>query len=248
MAYLRHAFLIAERVPRSETENARRQRRERDRQEKERQDKAEDRATQDFDAFVAAATVAPPAPPARIEAFDRELTEFEIDVVKALLQNEEAMERVQLKIDKFLERAFVMPDGRRVFRTEDGTKVFDEFGEEVGPEELDPDMIPEGAPTWEAFNEERGTMDRLVKERTELLEYQEKLDAARDEINGGEISEADLDSLEADLIDAMPPSLKGEDALPDTEQHQANAGPSLSGAGGAEPLRSKAGPALIPDL
>ena len=44
-----------------------------------------------------------------------------------------------------LAKAYVLDDGRRVFETADGARVYDEFGEFVPPEIIDPDLIPRSA-------------------------------------------------------------------------------------------------------
>ncbi|MEM1163508.1 MAG: hypothetical protein AAGJ28_21455, partial [Pseudomonadota bacterium] len=61
---------------------------------------------------------------------------------------------VQARIDALLEGAFIMPDGRRVFKSEDGQRVYDEFGKEVGRDGIDPDLIPDGLPAWESYEAE----------------------------------------------------------------------------------------------
>ncbi len=86
-------------------------------------------------------------------------------------------------------------------------QVFDEFGEQVSPDIIEPGEISGAAVTWEEFQADIDARDALVQERTKLLEFQEKLDAARTEITDGEISIEDLDALEADLADTIPPAV-----------------------------------------
>ena len=110
-----------------------------------------------------------------------------------------------------------MEDGRRVFLTEDRTQAFDEQGVEVTPEELDFDLVPKTAPTWEsvagAFTEQERLkleFDQLQTERSVILEFQEKLDAARDRVDEGDITNHELNDLDAELADAMPASVKAQ--------------------------------------
>ncbi|MEL6933399.1 MAG: hypothetical protein AAFO17_09940 [Pseudomonadota bacterium] len=74
--------------------------------------------------------------------------------VEALISNQEALDAVKERIDVILMRAHALEDGRRVFKTEDGTQVFDQFGEEVGPEVIAPEDIDDSAPRWEDFKAE----------------------------------------------------------------------------------------------
>ncbi len=98
----------------------------------------------------------------------------------------------------------VLEDGGRVFGTEDGTQVFDEHGAEVGSNELDPNAIDPTIPTWEAFSEALEKEAALTAQRTEILELQERVDAARECVDRGDISEEELAELDADLLEAMP--------------------------------------------
>lgn len=82
------------------------------------------------------------------------------------------------------------------------------YGEEGGAEELDPYIIDPTTPTWEAYTEGKAEQARLEVERTELIDDQEKLDAARERVDGGDISEADLAELDAELLETMPASVR----------------------------------------
>jgi hypothetical protein len=144
----------------------------------------------------------------QITEFRAKLDTYDSATVEALMENQQLLDAVNERIEAMLERAHVLEDGRRVFRTEDGTQVFDEQGSEVSADELDPNVIAATAPTWEAFSAEVMQRDALVQQRTEILDYQEQLDAARDQIAEGEISEADLEALDADLLDAMPDAVR----------------------------------------
>ncbi len=68
------------------------------------------------------------APPARIVEFRQQIYTYDTKTVEALMDNQEAMERVSKTLDDMLGKAQVLPDGRRVFKTTDGQNVFDEHG------------------------------------------------------------------------------------------------------------------------
>lgn len=180
-----------------------RKRDERDKRREDIEDQSEDAAT----AFAAAATISLPAPPKRYEAMDATLTQLDIAVVEALLNTDKLIEKVNLEILAMLELAFLLPDGRRVFKSEDGTKVFDEFGEEIPADIVDPDQIPADAPTWEEFKAAKDLDIDLNAQREAILGYQSQLDTAREEIADGEMTTDELDELEVDLLEAMPPAV-----------------------------------------
>ena len=76
--------------------------------------------------------------------------------------------------------------------------------QEVSREELDLPMVKDNRPTWEAFSSPSAEKTRLLAERQEILELQEKVVAAREQVSEGQISEPDLD---ADLLGAMLPAV-----------------------------------------
>ncbi len=140
----------------------------------------------------------------QIREFEAKLDAYEVATVTALMENQKQLDIVNARIEAMLAEAYVMEDGRRVFKTEDGTQVFDEHGVEVTPDELDFELIDNKAPTWKSFS--RGLEERanLVAEREGLFEYQQKLDDARERVSEGEISEAELEELDDDLLEVMP--------------------------------------------
>lgn len=177
------------------------------REDNQRREKAADKLDDDLAALASEVILATQA---QIAAFETKLDKYDEATVQALMENQEKLDAINARIEAMLDQAHVMEDGRRVFRTEDGQQVFDEGGVEVSSNELDPDTINPSAPTWEAFSEVKAEQARLEAERDEIHEYQEKLDAAREQIADGEISEADLEALDAELIDAMPTAVQAQ--------------------------------------
>lgn len=177
----------------------------RQRYENERREKLEDRLEDNAAAFATGMVVATQM---QIEAFELKLDRYEEATVAALIENQEQLDAVNARIFAMLDQAYVLDDGRRVFRTEDGTQVFDEFGEEVGPDEIDPAMIGDEFPTWEAFQPLLTERNALDAERAQLLDFQEQLDEARDRIAEGDISEAELNELDAELAELAPPAVR----------------------------------------
>lgn len=84
------------------------------------------------------------------------------------------MDEVNARIEILLSQAYVMEDGRRVFKTEDGAQVFDEFGEEVTRDKLDFDLISPNSPTFEQFSQETDRLRYLEERKKTLQAFQDK--------------------------------------------------------------------------
>lgn len=173
--------------------------------ERKQQERKEERANSDL---LSAASDALLASDQQVQAMQQRLATYETATVAALMDNQKELDAVQAKIDAMLATAYVMSDGRRVFRTEDGTQVFDEDGQELSAEELDPMLIAPTSTTWEAYQEQIHLRDTLNQERQEILDYQEKLDTARERLDQGPMSLNDLEALEADLEETMPTKVR----------------------------------------
>lgn len=145
-----------------------------------------------------------------IAAFRVELDEYDVKTVEALMENREALESVRERIDAMLEEAYVLPDGRKVFKTRDGTQVFDEHGQALSPDVIDPATIDDRKTRWEPFKAATDEHVRLTKEREQLLTYQAKLDEARERLDKGDITHKELESLKADLAEDMPDAVRAK--------------------------------------
>lgn len=137
-----------------------------------------------------------------------ELDRYDAATIEALYLNEAEMAKVREKLGRMLAEAHVLPDGRRVFKTEDGTRVFDEHGNEVDADTIHPDEIGDDKPTWEQFQSEFERYEALEHERQELLDYQAKLDEARERLDAGEMTREEYDRLREDLVEQMPEAVR----------------------------------------
>ena len=63
----------------------------------------------------------------QIQEFEAKLDRYEAATVAALIENQERLDVVTAQMIVLLDQTYVLEDGRRVFKTEDGTQVFDEF-------------------------------------------------------------------------------------------------------------------------
>jgi hypothetical protein len=150
-----------------------------------------------------------------VMATDQELTDFTVTLntydaatIEALQQNEQDIIKVREELTRLLDQAYVLPDGRKVFKTEDGLHVFDEHGVEV--QDIDPETIEPWRPKWETFSAERNALESLSDERQQLFDYQTKLDEARERIEDKDepLTHDALEDLKARLEKDRPEAVK----------------------------------------
>lgn len=148
------------------------------------------------------------ATPQDVADFRVELDAYDTATVEALMQNEQDLKAVRDQLDDMLDKAYVLEDGRRVFKAEDGMRVFDEHGVELSTDAIDPGLVEDWRPKAEDYLEANDLEKALVEERTEILDFQEKVDHAREESNRGDMTKQELDDLRSDLEANAPPAVK----------------------------------------
>lgn len=142
--------------------------------------------------------------------FRLELDLYGTGAVAALQINEEEMALSRERLNTMLSKAYVMPDGRRVFKTEDGTHVFDENGVELDADTITPDAIADNYQRFEPYWSEKMHFQALEQERADIIEYQDKLDAARDRLDSGEMTRKEFDELRDELKADMPDAVRAQ--------------------------------------
>lgn len=141
---------------------------------------------------------------AQISAFNERMDLYDSAGVEALMINERELREVKLQLDKSLLQATQLPDGRRVFKSEDGAKVFDEFGKEVSSELIVPEQIEDAKERFEPYWAKVTKAQELTEERQELHDFQTKLDETREKANKEGVTEDELEKLKADIDAAAP--------------------------------------------
>lgn len=144
-------------------------------------------------------------------ATDRQIAELRVKVdyydgvaVEALLANEADLQAIRQQIREAWLDAYMLPDGRRVFKNRDGTQVFDESGAEISPEEVDPDAIADDKIRWEDWLDMNAREAELVEERNELIEFQDKVAEVREKLDDPALTANEAAALAAELEDAAP--------------------------------------------
>lgn len=153
-----------------------------------------------------------------VAQFRRELDRYDAATVAALQDNEQELSELRERLSTLLGQAHVLPDGRRVFKTEDGLRVFDEHGRQVDASTIDPDMIENWRPRWESYERNFLRAQELIAEREALLDYQTKLDAARESLDAGDLTREEFDRLREELAAEMPEAVRSQ--LPDLASEQ----------------------------
>lgn len=151
----------------------------------------------------------------QIEEFSNRLDAYDAAVFDLLRENEEALDRAEAAIGEMRLRAHMLPDGTRVFLTEDGEQVFDEDGTEVtdvvAPDEVDPTR-----PRWETYRDTLAEQAALEAERMELLEFRDRLDETRERFEEDGLTADALDemrdALDAEMPEAVRARLRGPEA------------------------------------
>lgn len=175
---------------------------ERDRQE--RDERIEQEADEAFAFAVAMVTAEETA------AFRVELDTYDAATVAALHENEHELVEAREQVSRLLARAHVLPDGRRVFETEDGLRVFDEKGNELDASVITPEEIDDSKPRWEELERNRDVVKALEQQRTDILDYQAKLDDARERIDAGDMTHDEFERLRAGLKADMPEAVRDQ--------------------------------------
>ncbi|MDI6029446.1 hypothetical protein QBK99_25175 [Corticibacterium sp. UT-5YL-CI-8] len=147
---------------------------------------------------------------ADLQTFVLEVDAYKPATVEALMDIEDQLQQVGEELQILLDQAYVLPDGRKVFKTEDGTRVFDEHGVEV--KDLDPNEIEDWRPYWERYDEPFKRKFALTEERENLLEFQKLTDDVDAEIadarkNGG-MTRDRLQELREKLANEAPEAVK----------------------------------------
>ncbi len=148
----------------------------------------------------------------QIAEFEAKLDVYDTAITEALMDNRERLDFIEkrlaeteLRLQVMLEQAYIIEDGRRVFKSEDGSFVIDEFGEEVTPDEVDFDLVT--GPTAQAYLEQlqfkRDDLemrDSLNAERLKLHKAHDLVQEKREVVKSGMATVEDLEDHDADDV------------------------------------------------
>jgi len=164
----------------------------------------------------------------QVADFNVQLDHYDAATVEALTENGEALAEIREEMRIMLDKAYVLPDGRKVFKTEDGTRVFDEHGVEV--EDVDPETIEDWRPKHEEFQKFVAEGEALEEERKELVEFQGQIDEAREKANEDGLTKAELEEIKKRLEENAPDAVKAKMAIGEPAQDAEMAAPKADAA------------------
>ena len=134
------------------------------------------------------------------------------------MENRAILEALYLQRDEALANAYQLEDGTHVFKSEDGVSVFDKEGIPVSTDIIDPDQIPDHHTTHEEWQAIIQQVTKHEKIDRDLIEYQEKLDTARDQLDSDELSQEEFESIRNDITTSMPMEVRRK--LPEYDPKQ----------------------------
>lgn len=167
--------------------------------------KIEDTAEEEL---MAVAQAAIEATAESLAQFEEQLTHYEKLTVEQITALQDKLVQLAEVRAELFENAHMLPDGRRVFKTEDGQSVFDEYGVQLSREEIDPALISDEKTRWEAILRIDATIAQTQQQLDEVFEFQDELDGMRDRYNEGDLTAGELEDLEQRLERSVPTSIR----------------------------------------
>ena len=143
-----------------------------------------------------------------IADFTKRLDIYRTATVESLMENEVKLAEVQKRLDDLLGKAHVLPDGRRVFKTKDGLRVFDEHGIELSADSIDPDTIENWRPHAEEYMTDFRQKQTLLEDRERKLDALDRMDQMEERIAEGDLTQDELKELEDELEAITPPDIR----------------------------------------
>jgi hypothetical protein len=129
----------------------------------------------------------------RFTIIRQQLEELERINLKALREAEQRTREMDEALDRLRARASVDRDGRHVYRTKDGQKVFYEDGTEV--KDASGINWKDNSPTWEEHQAASEAAAEALRRQKELEEYRQHIDDAKN--NGRPLSAEEVSNIKS---------------------------------------------------
>lgn len=190
------------------------------------------------------------ADPLEIEAYKAELDEYDALTVEAIMENREILDRLYAERDAMLERAYQLDDGTRVFKSEDGLRVYNEQGQLVSPNVVDPTVIDDKFEKAEPYIEKLESIAKHKQIHKNLLEFQEQLDEDRELADSGKMTNDELAERREERLREMPIEVRRKlNGFDETQEQKLKSEFSTS----AKPITEndmdmRIDPAMVPSL
>jgi len=204
---------------------------------------------QALDDFVDLASGAVLVDVTEIEAYKFELETYDVATIEAITENNDILEQLYLERERLLDNAYQLEDGRRVFKTKDGNSVFDEHGNPVPEGVVHPDEISDNIAKHEDWQSNSSLIKQHEAIGNGLIDYQHKLDEARDKLDSGKLTQDEFEGIKDGLQQSMPievrRKLPGYDVSQELDVKPETASPAQSQKLSAADMSID--PALVPN-
>ncbi len=128
--------------------------------------------------------------------------------LEALRETEGTLEGAREDLKHIRDNAYQLPDGRKVYRTEDGNAVYDDDGNQVSPSVIDPKNIPPEKSSWEKRQQAGERVEDLETQQQDIQGYRTRLDRTRKRLDDDNITQDELDELDKELENDMPDAVR----------------------------------------
>lgn len=153
-----------------------------------------------------------------VEEFKVELDTYDALTIEALTENQFILDQLYLERDTMLDSAYQLENGTRVFKSEDGVRVFDESGDLVSDNVIHPDEIGDHYPKAEPYLEKLEFIEKHEAIQQDLFDYQEKLDDARERLDSDDLAQEEFEAIREEIQNEMPLEVRRK--LPDYDPSQ----------------------------
>ena len=144
------------------------------------------------------------ADPLETQAYKAELDEYDALTVEAIMENREVLDRLYAEREAMLERAYILEDGTRVFKSEDGLRVYNQDGELLPSSTVNPEQIGDKYQKAEPFFDNLKSINKHQQIEKNLLEFQEHLDEDRELADSGKMTKDELAERREERLKEMP--------------------------------------------
>lgn len=128
--------------------------------------------------------------------------------LEALRETDEKLDKARENLERTRDNAYQLPDGRKVYRTEDGKTVYDDRGNQVSPTAITPDAISEESPIWEMRQRAAERVEDLETQRQDIQDFRSRLDRTGKRLDDDNITQDELDELDKELESGMPAAVR----------------------------------------
>ena len=147
------------------------------------------------------------------ERLARTIQEAEIAYLLALEDIQRQKEEAALQLEDIRANALVLSDGRRVYFTRDGSKLFDDDGQEVTEQNIIEEAREEqernpNASSHEDNTEAKDNFQTARDKEEEIFKKLQELEELKTRMEKGEMTQGELDAKTQEIMEGMSPEVR----------------------------------------